>query len=333
MDSRPVTAWTLRPLTIGELLDRAITLTVQSFGVLALIALVYAIPQGLLAFYGTQDQSQFFGDFFDAMRSASAGKHPDLDALLKAQSAAAVFNVWTVLLYVWVSFGLPLYTTAMIYAVSKRYRGLTATTSESYRVTLRSWLTLVGITVVYFVIMITVVGAVTLAGVSIIVAIGLFGSALHNTAVLTVAIVLIAIVATVGTLFFCLAIGMGYVALHFAWMSKLFEGLPLVKAITVSFVRVFGRRSLKRAALFSAAYLLFASGYTLFVLAGVALIGSLFHSNVAAVAFSTLLQVGAAAFFAALFMVFYYDTRVRREGLDLELEVEAVPQRRVPAVA
>jgi hypothetical protein len=42
------------------------------------------------------------------------------------------------------------------------------------------------------------------------------------------------------------------------------------------------------------------------------------------------MQIGLAAFFSVFFMIYYYDIRVRREGLDLEL---AAARLRPPAAA
>ena len=74
-------AWPLRPLGLGEMLDRAITLTIRNFPLFALIAILYALPQGVLAYYGSEDQAQLFGGFTDALREAAAGKHVDMDAV------------------------------------------------------------------------------------------------------------------------------------------------------------------------------------------------------------------------------------------------------------
>ena len=93
----------------------------------------------------------------------------------------------------------------------------------------------------------------------------------------------------------------------------------MVRSVVLGFSRVFSRSSLRRSLLVAAAYAILSGGYTAFIIACVGLIGSLVRSNIAAVAFSSLMQVGVASFFAVFFMVYYYDIRVRREGLDLAL--------------
>ncbi len=333
MEIRPPDAWTLRPLSLGELLDRAITLTVRNFPVLALIALAYALPQAVFQYFGSADQSQIVNSFVETMRDAAAGKPVNYDALIKAQRQASVFNGWTVMLYVWLLVGLPMYSTSMVYAVSRRYRGLDASAADSYRFTLRHWGTLIGISLVYFVIAAVTMVVLLFASLSIIFALSFLGASLRNNTVLTVSVILIGGVTILMAAAIFVVTVMGYIALHFAWMANVLEGTPLVKSITSSFGRIFGKQIIRRSAMLAAAYFALAAGYGIFVFSVVALLGSTVHSNIAGIAIATLMQTGVATFFATLFMVFYYDTRVRREGLDLELAAAALPATAAPAPA
>jgi len=76
----------LRPLGLGEMLDRAVTLCVRHFALFSLIFVVYAIPLAVLQYFGTADQAKMFGPLTDILRAQAAGKSIDPNALAKAFS-------------------------------------------------------------------------------------------------------------------------------------------------------------------------------------------------------------------------------------------------------
>jgi hypothetical protein len=319
VEARSNGAWTLRPLGLGEVLDRAITLTIRNAPLFIIIAVVYALPQAVFAYYGAQDQAQFFGGFADAMRDAVEGKHVNVQSILRAQRQTTVFNGFTVLLYLWLLAGLPLYSMALIAAASLRYRGEPATPREAYSIALRRAPSLIGITLIYLAILLIGVFIIIVAGVSIVLGITLLAGFVRNTAITSIAIIVIAVVAVIVGLITALAIALGYVSVHIAWMTNVFEGSSLVRSVAKGFDRVFDRAILRRSIWTGITYSVLSAGYSFFVIVCVGLIGAATRSNVAAVAFSSLMQIGLAAFFAVFFMIYYYDVRVRREGLDLEL--------------
>ena len=71
---------TLRPLGIGEILDRGVNLTVKNFVPLSLIFLVYAAPAAILQYYATKDFSRIMQALTDSLQVHGAGSKPDMTA-------------------------------------------------------------------------------------------------------------------------------------------------------------------------------------------------------------------------------------------------------------
>ena len=276
MGSTAGAAWPLRPLGLGEILDRAITLTVRNFPLFALIAILYALPQAVFAYYGSENQAQLFGGFADAIRDAAAGKTVDFNAIIKAQNQSNVFNGFTVLLYLWLFTGLPLYTMALICAAALRYRGEAASVGIAYRSAFKRTLSLIAITLAYAAVALIAMTVLFVVVFSVLLGIGVIyrlSGGGSNAALSTILLTFFTVASLAAGAAMVALVVMGYMAVHIAWMSNVLEGAPVVRAVALGFSRVFSRPLLRRSLLVAAAYSVLSGGYTILVLVCVGLIG------------------------------------------------------------
>jgi len=133
----------LRPLTIAEMLDRAVTFAVRFFPLLALIYALFALPLTILEYFGTADSAKAFSAMLDAI--ARAGQGASQAQILKAFAITPVFNGFTVAYLILALLGGPLALGAGLCAAAKITSGdPPPTLAEAYRAGLRAWPPLVG---------------------------------------------------------------------------------------------------------------------------------------------------------------------------------------------
>jgi hypothetical protein len=309
------TAPLLRPLGVGELLDRAVTLCVRHFGTFALIYLAFALPLAIFQFYGTADQSKVVGALADAIRG-SGGKPPDAAALGRALGSAPA-NASTYAFYFLTLVVAPLPAAALISATSRAYLGERVTFAAAYRAALRKWLPLIGIEVLYAVSAAVAYVLALLLGVVIVLALVLLGSALRWLAV-TAGIV----VGIVLLLAFALGVTLVVLAAQISFFACVVEGEPFIAAFSTGLGRVFGGGRIRRSLGVGLAYVAVSLGIFLVAAAGQSILLGLLRSNALGTVYGTLLRIGTVAFTTAFMAIFYYDLRVRSEGLDLQLEAQ-----------
>ena len=308
-------ASSLRPLGLGEVLDRAVNLCVRHFTTFALIYLVFAVPLAVFQFFGTQDQAKVFGALTDMLQQqAHTGKPADPEQFLKTLSHGPVFNVWTALALVSLLLVGPLPKAALISATSASYLGGSARFADAYRVALQKWLPLIGINLLYlgcgFVayILLIVVAVVTGLALSLLVAL------LHAVGIaIAVAVGLVVVLAVLA-----LAVVVG-LALQVSYFTCVVENVPFVLAFSQGLQRVFQRVGLRRSLLVGLAYIAIVIGILVVSLLGQSVLFGLLHSNVAGTVYTTAVSIATAAFTTAFVGIFYFDLRVREEGLDLQL--------------
>lgn len=305
----------LRPLGLGEILDRAVTLCVRHFALFALIFVVYAVPIAIFQFFGTADQAKFFGSLTDVVQAQAAGKHVDPNAITKALSQTpAVLNVWTGLLILALVFVSPLPTAAMIEAASELYLGGASSFERAYRTALDRWLPLIGVNLLY-----------------IAAGIGLYIVIFIVALIFVFAIVLVAKASTplgvamgivFGGIFLLAALAFGVIAtlaIQISYFGCVVERQPFVTAFSRGISRVFGGTGLRRSLIAGLAYVAVLMGIGLVSLVGQSLLYGFLKSNVAGTIYETIVRVATAAFTTAFVAIFYYDLRVRTEGLDLHV--------------
>jgi hypothetical protein len=303
------------------MLDRAVTISVRFFVLFALIYIVFAIPLTLFQYFGTADFAKIFGSFADAL--AKAGK--DQSALAKALAIPPVFNAFTVLYFVMAAIVGPLPSAALMWSAAEIYgRGNVPTFAEAYREALRCWLPLIGVTLLW-------VASALLAYVALVFFVVLVGLAiLLLYAVLKVAGVVAAVVGGIATVAaIVVVVSVCLLAAYMAYMAVVVERVGFITAFASGISRVFAR-SLRRSVL--VAITLSAVLFAVSMMGGLiqVLLYGVIRSNALGTAFSAVLNLVAVVFTSVYVAVYYYDIRMRAEGLDLERAAEPVAADAVP---
>ncbi len=307
---------TLRPLGLGEVLDRAVTLCVTHFVPLASIFVVYAVPLAILQYASGRDTEHVMSVLASIAKTSGKG-HADPTAIANALASAPPVGVWTPL---FVLAGLvigPLPMAALITACDAFYFGRPMSAREAYAIALRRWLPLLGTDLMYVVAAMMLVAAITIGGVVLAFALSLLTLALHAVGV-AIAIVVGVLALVVVIAFFVVAT----LAIQISSFTCVIENENSIVSFARGIGRVFAGTGLRRSLPFGIAYAVIAIGIALVTIAGQALVVGLVHNTVAATAYGTLVQVATAAFLTAFVAIFYYDLRVREEGLDLTLAAD-----------
>ncbi len=311
----------LRPLGLGEILDRAVTLCVRHFALFSLIFIVYAIPVAIFQYLGTGDQSKVFGTLTDVMQSQASGKHVDGNDVIKALQQSQVTNGWTALWILSALLVAPLPVAALIDAAATFYLGGITSFGGAYRAALDRWMPLVGINFLYL-----VCGLALYIGVFLVALVVILGLVFLFKASSALGIGLSILL---GTAFFIALLGFALVAtlaVQVSYFSCVVEKLPFVTAFTRGISRVFVGAGLRRSLLVGLAYVAIGIGIWLVTVAGESVLYGLLRSNVAGTVYETVVRVATAAFTTAFVAIFYFDLRVRTEGFDLQLAASGDPR-------
>ena len=304
---------TLRPLGIGEILDRAVTLCVRYFMPFALIYLAYGIPLGVVNYFATRNLTTLYAAMIDQIKAQASGHAPDSHAYADALANASANPGWSLALIAIVFFVSPLMTAALVDATSESYLGRVPTFARAYRIALGRWLNVIGINLMYLLAAGAMYLVVVLAVVVLVFGIVAISSAAHAVGVGVV----------VGVVFAIFAFGVGLVvalAYQVSCFACVVEKANFAAAFASGMSRVWRGVGLKRSLLVGLAYVAVVIGISLVSSVGVALLLGVLRSAVVGVAFGVLIALGTAALLTAFMAVFYYDLRVREDGLDLALE-------------
>jgi hypothetical protein len=113
-------------------------------------------------------------------------------------------------------------------------------------------------------------------------------------------------------------------------VSCVVEQLNLAIAFVKGITRVFSGIGLRRSLLVGFAFTAILLGIELVAGLGEVLVIGVLKSDVAGTIYTTLVRLATAAFTTAFIAIFYFDLRVREEGLDLQLAAQAA-QTEAPA--
>ncbi len=305
----------LRPLGVGEILDRAVTLCVRNFPTLALIYLLFAVPLAIFQYLGTEDQSRVFGALAQVLqKQSSTGHAADPNAWTKAIGGQPIFNGWTGMLLVWLFLVSPLPAAALTLAVGAFYLGGKIDLGAAYRAALGRWPQLIMYNILWIFCAILLYVILVVGLVVLFIGLALVTTALHGVGV--------AIDVIVGILVGCLTLAFILVmtlAYEVGFFSCVIERVNFATAFASGFQRVFSRAGMTRTLLAGLAFFAIGIGIYIVMLIGQAVLFGLVRSNVLGIAYATIVSVATAAFSTAYIGIFYFDLRVRKEGLDLEL--------------
>jgi hypothetical protein len=302
----------LRPLSIGEILDRAFSICFRHFIAFASLVAVIVGPQLLFYYLGARDMLSATTDMLGEATSTGAPPVPmDPNKMLALYANGAPYFLILAVLAVLV---VPLSNAAVVSGVSRAYLGLPVRFAQCYADAFPRWRALI-------LLMLLWLAAVMLASITFVLAFAILGAALAfmgsllGTVGLVVAIV-IGVAVGAGCLLLAFEL---YLAAAYSFVAAVLEGVGAGFAFRSGFQRVFGEGQFWRSAGIAAA--LFG------IIIGFELIGATIGMAAIAIAHSYALEfvmnglIGAFTypFLFAVVAVSYYDVRIRREGFDLQM--------------
>lgn len=293
----------LRPLGLGEILDRAITLFVRNFPTFALIGLAYVIPLMIMQYFATASSAASFAQLLEQIQ------HPG--RVPAAGMSAFPWN-WIIASFAFTLVCSPFVNVAYASAVARAYRGSTLDWRECYATGLRRAGSILLNTFLSLVLFIFVTfGAAVIFGIFF----GVLAVTVRGAPVLGV---VLAVIAIAGTLAFCFLLGVLYLALAFSIYGIAIEDLRLHEALSRGFARIFTRTEIGKALLICLAFFAVYLGNFL-VSAGLSLLlNGVVRVHLLDTVAQGILDLCFFGFLATLLAVYYFDVRVRREGLDIQ---------------
>ncbi|HEV2909165.1 MAG TPA: hypothetical protein VGX02_07795 [Candidatus Eremiobacteraceae bacterium] len=317
----PSGAAAFRPLSIGELFDRAFSIYFRHMLTFATVLFVATVPYALIVLLQLYVQR----DILAADMSLLDGliKHPSTPPdLSKLASAAAAQNpmsmvsslMLSLLGYVVILVVLPLANAAVVSGVSRAYLGLPVRFRQCYEDAFKRWgwvLLLTGVWVgvllptslfafVIFFILVAVIAA-------FVGALGTAGAIIGS---------IIGIVSFFA--FFVLTV-MGYMAFASSFIACVLEKADPIRAFVLGITRIFGNGLFWRSLLVALSIACVYVGYVLVAAILAFLVLWLTKSFYLYFAIAQLMNLFYIAFAFVIVSIYYYDTRIRREGFDIQM--------------
>ncbi len=296
----------LRPLTMGEIFDRAITLYVRNFVPFSLIVLVVVVPSAVMQYFAGLHASATFTQLLQQIQNPKSTGIPAAagsDSLFALASLAV-----NILLGAFAAVAIAV-ATARVYGAERIEWGACYARAVSRA---GSILLLLLIEIVLLIVVIfaggMAMGLVFVAAALIVVKSAVFG---------VLAFIAGAIVILAWLLLFVLC----YFAFAFGYMALGVERVSVGAAMGSGFSRVFNRSEMLRAALVALAFMAMYAGLIVvdFAVAGTL---EMMHLHLANVAVNAVISLLTYSFLGILLVVYYFDVRVRREGLDVQMQME-----------
>jgi|GEM_PF-3419813 len=307
----------LRPMSVGEMLDRAFTVYFKNILVLTAALIVVLVPMLVLNYLGQRDLLGFdLSMITDAMKNPNKPPPPpDINQLMGAYVTSLPYIGLSMLLAI---FALPFANSAIIAGISRSYLGQRVRFIDCYRDALARWPHILLLAVLWIVAFIAAYLTFVFIMLIFVLAGGAIGSHAPPAVAITVAILLIPL----GIWCIILALQV-YLAWALSFAAVTIEHADPVHAFGSGFSRVFGGGSYWRSAGVAAAI---AGIVLVFELITAAAIGALFFwlkmpVESVPLAFSGFGGVVTAIITPVSFAIvamYYYDVRIRREGFDLD---------------
>ncbi len=299
----------LRPLSIGEIFDRTVTLYVRYFGLFTLIMMVVILPLTVASYFSTYGNGGYEQVLQQATHPSSTHSPVVLSRLLQFEGILMLVLLLQLLL-------LPFANTAAASAVAALYRAERPTWRQSYSAALRRWPAILGAELMT----ILIVGAAVLVGAFAFGAMFAAGIFLVRGSAAT--IVVFGFLIAIFMIAWLLSLALCTFAMGFAFISIVVENSPVFQAVTSGFARIFNRRELGRAVLVFLALIAISIGLYIVLGIAAALAQGITHSLVLYGIVTAPISLISSTFTALLFAVYYFDVRVRREGLDIQTQLD-----------
>jgi hypothetical protein len=299
----------LRPLSIGEIFDRTVTLYVRYFGLFTLIMMVVILPLTVASYFSTYGSGEYQQVLQQATHPSSTPSPIVFARLMQFESILMLVLLLQLLL-------LPFANTATASGVADLYRSQRPTWRQSYAAALRRWPAILGAELMT----ILIIGAAVVTGAFAFGAI--FAAGLFVVRGSTAAIIVFGVLIAVFMIAWLLSLALCVFAMGFAFISIVVEKAAVFPAITSGFARIFNRRELGRAVLVFLALTAISIG--LYIVLGIVavLAQAMTHSLVLYGILTAPISLVSSTFTALLFAVYYFDVRVRREGLDIQTQLD-----------
>jgi hypothetical protein len=299
----------MRPLAVGGVFERAVMLYARNAAPFLGIASVPLVPVAILQYAivaRAQPQLDATLDLLAHPDQIRAAHH--LPTLLDSPLLLAGLIAATLLGYYALGFAIA----ALAGAVARRYRGEPLRVRDSLAMAAARSASIVAV-VGIAVLALLATYVVVLAAVSIPVVAGaaLGAGTLASIAPIAVGVMLAAI---------AFALLMVVVASACALCAVVVEGYPAATAVHVTVARLFNRIEFRRALLVGFAVGVLAMGASTIV--DVAIVSGLSRWPVACVALEAAERTAIVPLLSLVLAVYYFDVRVRREGLDVESAME-----------
>ena len=305
----------LRPLGFGEIFDRAVTLYVRNLVPFATIVLVFVLPISILQYLLDLGSQPEYSAFVQILQHPERAHTQHMPTIFESPGLIAIFVATLFFTYLLWPFAL----NAVAVGVAALYRNRPVSFVPCYEIVLRRWLQIVGMILLDFVVaLVWYVATVALVVAVIVVAIllGKFSAAAPTLGFwfgfIGAILVIIISVPLLAPL---------YVALTFSMYSVVIEERGVLESLSLGFARIFNRREFWRALLFAVA-----AGATVFggsMMFGVLAIAAAFaHLPGLQAIIEGLARAVITPFAVVLLAVYYFDVRIRREGFDLEANLE-----------
>jgi hypothetical protein len=295
----------LRPLGVGEIFDRAVTLYVRNFALFTIIAAFVVVPMSIARYFFVASQTYTWTQVLDQVQHAG-----------KNATQSASISPWLYVIFLLALFLTPFMYVAIASAIARIYNGEVANWQSACRVSLRHAggiiCTVLSQIVILFV---AVLGGAIILGL-------LIGISAVLLRYFTPVGVVLSVVSGIYLLAFVGAIMLCYLAVSLAFDAIGIEELPFLRALSSGFARVFNRRALWKALLICLALMAVQIGVMIAAFGVTSLAEGVLHQHVLETVVGAVLSVVTTSFIGVLLAVYYFDVRIRSEGLDLQAELD-----------
>lgn len=313
---------TLRPLGIGEIIDRALTLYVQNFVLFsATVAVVIFVPLALGQYLLFVDQAAEIRQVVAVL--SHPGAQPPPEVLPFVGGSIASLFIGLLMLLAAAILGL-FANNAVAVSIGMLYSGRKPELGSSLRSTFSRWPALIGLFFLAFLV---------LAGAYFVFLIATFGSlfgigalaagasaAFRPLAALWIAamfgLVPLAMIAAIA-FFILLAL-----VFAFAGYGVVIESKGAVDSLIAAFGRIFNRKELSKAVVIGLVAILIGFGVSSISGIGELMLGFLPGGRALIALWASSFAVVSAAVQTSFYAIYYYDVRIRREGFDIEAALD-----------
>jgi hypothetical protein len=312
-DAQTNAALNLRPLPLGELLDRAFTLYFRNIVAFSALLGVVLVPSIIVSYLQTRGFLGFYIYLIQHLIS-SPNSTPDLTKLTSLEPSGWLTGLQLALAVI----AVPISYAAVVVGVSRAYVGLPVTFADCYRQALHRWLAILILIIAWVVVVFFGVFTVAFAVAILVAALAAIGSTINSPvfaaffAVLIIVAMLVAISITI----------MLYLTWAISFVGVVLEKIDPFRAMGAAFSRVFGGGLFWRGFVLGLALTGIYFGASLVIGGGGALLAYLLKAPAVYIIAVGMMQLFFVPFAVVTAAVYYYDIRIRREGYDLQMLVD-----------